>query len=223
MHWIHTRIVKNPEAEIRGQRAVVATGAVVAGTHEPFVDGVDFVAPGGAVTVVPCDPGVPQVALALAIGGRVDLAAGAISVGGSADRTDLQVRTRLVDVSDITAPEGTLPLRAVVAEELALAERPSSRADVDRYLADRDLTDLRRRRWESLPAGLRTRLLIELGSWHPRVRVLVLAGPDRHGGDIDEWFDAARQVADSGLTVIVLCSAASAAALPSLTPSGASA
>ena len=185
----------------------------VAGTHEPFVEGVDFVAEAGAVTVLRCDPGVPQVALALAIGGRVDLAAGSISIGGSTDRADLQVRTRLVDVSDVTAPEGTLSLRAVVAEELALAERPSSRADVVAFLADRDLTDLARRRWESLPPGLRTRLLIELGAWHPRVRVLVLAGPDRHGGVIDEWFEAARRVADSGLTVVVLCSPATADAL----------
>jgi hypothetical protein len=211
------------EAEVRRQREVVATGVAVAGTHEPFVEDVAFVAAGGAVTVVACDPGVPQVALALALGGRVDLAAGSISVGGSTDRADLQVRTRLVDVSDITAPEGTLALRAVVAEELALAERPSSRADVAHFLADRDLTGLARRRWESLPPGLRTRLLVELGSWHPRVRVLVLAGPDRHGGAIEEWFEAARQVAGSGLTVIVLCSPATAVALQSLTLSGASA
>ncbi|TQM62466.1 hypothetical protein [Humibacillus xanthopallidus] len=213
--------MNNRQAQVRSQREVFATGVTVAGTHEPFVDGVAFTAPGGAVTVVPCDPGLPQVALALAIGGRVALAGGEISVGGSTDRADLQVRTRLVDVADVTAPEDTLALRAVVAEELALAERPSSRADVDTYLADRDLSGLRQRRWESLPAGLRTRLLIELGSWHPRVRVLVLAGPDRHGGDVGEWFESARQVADSGLTVIVLCSPATAAALQSLTPSGA--
>ncbi|HET7801552.1 MAG TPA: hypothetical protein VFL38_14105 [Humibacillus xanthopallidus] len=215
--------MNNREAQVRSQREVVATGVAVAGTHEPFVEGVDFVAPGGAVTVVPCDPGVPQVALALAVGGRVALAAGTVSVGGSTDRADLQVRTRLVDVSDVTAPEDTLALRAVIAEELALAERPSSRADVDHFLADRDLTDLRQRRWESLPSGLRTRLLIELGSWHPRIRVLVLAGPDRHGGSVTEWFEAAREVADSGLTVIVLCSPATAAALQSHIPSGASA
>jgi ABC-type uncharacterized transport system ATPase component len=212
-----------PEVQVRSQREVVAKGVTVAGTHEPFVEGVDFTAPWRAVSVVPCDPGAAQVALALAVGGRVALAAGAITVGGSSERADLQVRTRLVDVADVTAPEGALALRAVIAEELALAERPSSRADVENYLADRDLTHLRQRRWESLPAGLRTRLLIELGSWHPRVRVLVLAGPDRHGGSVDEWFDAARQVADSGLTVIVLCSPATAAALPSLTTTGASA
>lgn len=220
MYWIHTRIVNIRETEVRRRREVVATDVAVAGTHEPFVEGVDFVAEGGAVTVLRCDPGVPQVALALAIGGRVDLAAGSISIGGSTDRADLQVRTRLVDVSDVTAPEGTLSLRAVVAEELALAERPSSPADVVAFLADRDLTVLARRRWESLPPGLRTRLLIELGAWHPRVRVLVLAGPDRHGGDPYEWFEAARALADTGLTVVALCSPAIATTLRPLTSDG---
>jgi hypothetical protein len=195
------------------ERQVIARDVSVEGTHEPFVSGVGFVAPPGDVTVVGVDPGVSQVALALAIGGRVDLLGGSISIGGSSHRSHLQLRTRLVDVPDVTAPEDSLPLRAVVAEELALAERPSSRKDVAIFLADRDLTALAARRWESLPPGLRTRLLLELGSWHPQVRVLVLAGPDRHGGDPYEWFEAAVAVAEGGLTVVVLCSPAIAARL----------
>jgi hypothetical protein len=195
------------------ERQVIARDVSVEGTHEPFVSGVGFVAPPGDVTVVGVDPGVSQVALALAIGGRVDLLGGSISIGGSSYRSHLQLRTRLVDVPDVTAPEDSLPLRAVVAEELALAERPSSRKDVAIFLADRDLTALAARRWESLPPGLRTRLLLELGSWHPQVRVLVLAGPDRHGGDPYEWFEAARAVAEGGLTVVVLCSPAIATTL----------
>ncbi|MFC7596796.1 hypothetical protein ACFQU3_15870 [Terrabacter sp. GCM10028922] len=195
------------------ERQVIARDVSVEGTHEPFVSRVGFVAPPGDVTVVGVDPGVSQVALALAIGGRVDLLGGSISIGDSSHRSHLQLRTRLVDVPDVTAPEDSLPLRAVVAEELALAERPSSRKDVAIFLADRDLTALAARRWESLPPGLRTRLLLELGSWHPQVRVLVLAGPDRHGGDPYEWFEAARAVAEGGLTVIVLCSPAIATTL----------
>lgn len=198
------------------ERQVIACDVSVRGTHEPFVSGVGFVAPAGEVTVVGVDPGVAQVALALAIGGRVDLLRGSVSIGGWSHRSHLQLRTRLVDVPDVTAPEDSLPLRAVVAEELALAERPSSRKDVAAFLAARDLTALAARRWESLPSGLRTRLLLELGSWHPQVRVVVLAGPDRHGGDPEEWFEAARALAGGGLTVVVLCSPATAATLSPL-------
>jgi hypothetical protein len=204
-------------------REVVARDVSVRGTHEPFVQGIDFVAPGGELTVVPVDPGAPQVALALAIGGRVDLLTGSVTIGGSAERADLQAGTRLVDVPDVTAPDDALPLRAVIAEELALAERPSSRRDVSGFLADRGLSDLAGRRWESLPPGQRTRLLLELGSWHPLVRAVVLTGPDRHGGDPYEWFEAARAVTDLGLTVVVLCSPAVAAVLAPLTSTGAAA
>ncbi len=204
-------------------REVVARDVSVRGTHEPFVHGVDYVAPGGEVTVVAVDPGAAQVALALAIGGRVDLMTGSLRLGGSSERATLQTRTRLVDVLDVTAPEDALPLRAVIAEELALAERPSSRRDVSDFLADRDLSAVAGRRWESLPPGRRTRLLLELGSWHPRVRVVVLAGPDRHGGDPHEWFEAARAQARRGLTVVILCAPATAATLAPLTLSGASA
>ena len=199
------------------ERQVFAHDVSVRGTHEPFVSGIGFTAPGGAVTVVGVDPGVGQVALALAIGGRVDLLTGSVSIGGSSDRSQLQLRTRLVDVPDVTAPEDSFPLRAVVAEELALAERPSSRKDVAAFLRDRGVTELASRRWESLPAGLRTRLLLELGSWHPQVRVIVLTGPDRHGGDPRDWFEAAQSIADSGLTVIAVCAPATASALRPLT------
>ena len=199
------------------QREVVARGVCVAGTHEPFVEGIDFEARAGEVTLVGVDPGVGQVALALAIGGHVDLLAGSVTIGGSAEQSLLQARTRLVDVADVTAPEDALPLHAVIAEELALAERPSSRRDVAAYLEQRGLAERSGRRWETLPPGLRTRLLLELGSWHPRVRVVVLVGPDRHGGDPHEWFDAARALADAGLTVVVLCAPSTAYALRPVT------
>ena len=202
------------------ERRVIARDVSIEGAHELFVAGIGFTAEAGEVTMVGVDPGVGQVALALAVGGRVDLLTGSITIGGSTDRSHLQLRTRLVDVADVTSPEDSLPLRAVVAEELALAERPASRKDVAAHLAERHLTDLADRRWESLPPGLRTTLLLELGSWHPQVRVVVLAGPDRHGGDPSAWFDAARALADGGLTVIVLCAPATAAALHTRIPDG---
>jgi ABC-type cobalamin/Fe3+-siderophores transport system ATPase subunit len=213
---MHTRIVIEAEADRRNgpdPRTVVVDDVSVAGTHEPFVEQVAFTAPSGEVTVVATDPGIPQVALALALGGRVRLLRGRISIGGAADLADLQLRTRLVDVEDVTAPEDTIALRAVVQEELALAERPASRAAVAAFLEAHDVSDRASRPWEQLPAGVRTSLLLELGALHPQVRVLVLAGPERHGGDHSLWLETCERLAETGLTVIVLTTAASAAAL----------
>ena len=99
-------------------RTVVVDDVSVAGTHEPFVEHVSFTARAGEVTVVATDPGIPQVALALAIGGRVELLRGRVSIGGAAGLADLQLRTRLVDVADITAPEDGIALRALAPEPL---------------------------------------------------------------------------------------------------------
>jgi ABC-type hemin transport system ATPase subunit len=216
VHRMHTRIVSTSEKDTsRGPdlRTVVVDDVSVAGTHEPFVEHVAFTAPPGEVTVVATDPGIPQVALALAIGGRVELLRGRVSIGGAADLADLQLRTRLVDVADVTAPEDSIALQAVVQEELALAERPASRKAVAAFLRAHDLSDRAARPWEQLPAGTRTSLLLELGAMHPQVRVLVLAGPERHGGDHVRWLDTCQRLAETGLTVIVLTTAASAAAL----------
>lgn len=214
---MHTRIVTEHEvSRLQGwnQRTVVVDDVSVAGTHEPFVEHVSFTAPPGEVTVVPTDPGIPQVALALALGGRVELLRGRIRVGAGADLADLQLRTRLVDVADVTAPEDTIAVKAVVEEELALAERPAGRAAVASFLAAHDLTDRATRPWEQLPPGVRTSLLLELGALHPMVRVLVLAGPERHGGDHSVWLETCRRLAETGLAVIVLTTAATAASLP---------
>lgn len=194
-------------------RDVIGQRVAVAGTHEPFLTALDFRAPVGEVTFVPVDPGYGQVALALAIGGRVDLLSGRVTIAGSGEREMLQSHTRLVDVADITAPEESLTVAHVVSEELALAERPWSRSDVADFLADRELTDRAADRWGSLPPGIRTRLLLELGSWHPSASVVVLTGPDRHGGDPGPWLTLAHRLAERGLTIIVICAPATVSLL----------
>jgi hypothetical protein len=217
LYSMHTRIVNEVGSDRRfgpDLPTVVVDDVSVAGTHEPFVEHVAFTAPSREVTVVATDPGIPQVALALAVGGRVELLRGRISIGGASGLDDLQLLTRLVDVADVTAPEDSIAVRAVVQEELALAERPARRAAVAAFLAAHDLSDRAARPWEQLPAGVRTSLLLELGAMHPRVRVLVLAGPERHGGDHAVWLETCRRLAASGLVVIVLTTAAAAAALP---------
>ncbi|WP_343992354.1 hypothetical protein [Terrabacter terrae] len=200
--------------------SVVVDDVSVAGTagkHEPFVEGVAFTAPAGEVTLVATDPGIPQVALALAIGGRVELLRGHVSAGGASDTAELQRRSRLVDVADVTSPEEAVAVRAVVQEELALAEQPASRAAVAAFLDDHDLADAGARPWGRLPAARRTSLLLELGALHRHVRVLVLAGPERHGGDPLPWLETCHRLAATGLAVIVLTTAATVAALSTLT------
>lgn len=219
MYWMHTRIVTVSEmapSDPPQAWSVVVDDVSVAGTHEPFVQGVAFTAPVGEVTLVATDPGSPQVALALAIGGRVELLRGRVSDDGVSDTAELQRRTRLVDVADVTAPEESIAVRAVVQEELALAEQPASRAAVAAFLADRDLADRAGRPWGQLPAAVRTSLLLELGALHPHVRVLVLTGPERHGGDPRPWLETCHRLAATDLAVIVLTTAATVSALSTL-------
>lgn len=194
-----------------GPSDVVVENLTVAGPHEPFVTCVSFAAPAGEVTVVPTAPGQPQAALALALAGRMDGTDGTVRVGGRTERRVLQSLVRLVDVEDVSAPDDALPLHTVIGEELALADQSASRSDIEQYLAQRDLTALAVERWDRVPAATRLALLTELGAWRPGTRVVVLAGPDRHGGDPLAWLGPAREIAGHGLTVVVLCAPATVA------------
>lgn len=214
MYWMHTcidmsvfRRASNPPT---GPADVVVHDLTVPGPHEPFVSDLSFTAPAGQVTVVPTDPGHPQAAVALALAGRMDGVTGSVKVAGRAERPVLQSLVRLVDVEDVSAPDDALPLRTVIGEELALADQRSSRAQVHSFLDQRGLTGLAGERWDRLPPETRVALLTELGAWRPGTRVVVIAGPDRHGGDPIAWLRPAEQVAEHGLTVIVLCARATA-------------
>lgn len=214
MYWMHNRIemsvfrrASNPPTD---PADVLVHDLTVPGPHEPFISDLSFLARAGQVTVVPTDPGHPQAALALALSGRMDGVTGSVKVAGSAERRDLQSLVRLVDVEDVSAPDDALPLRTVIREELALADQRSSRAQVHSFLDQRDLTGLAGERWDRVPPGTRVALLTELGAWRPGTRVVVVAGPDRHGGDPIAWLRPAEEVAEHGLTVIVLCAPATA-------------
>lgn len=197
---------------------LVVSRITVAGPREPFVADVSFVAPAREVTVLPVDPGYPQAALALALAGRMQGVTGTVAVAGHRDRRVLQSVVRLVDVEDVSAPDDALPLRTVIGEELALADQSASRVEVQAYLAQRDLASHATDRWDQIPVATRVALLTELGSWRPGTRVLVLAGPDRHGGDPLAWKRSAERIAARGLTVVVLCAPATVAQLTARQP-----
>lgn len=181
----------------------------VAGPREPFVEHVTFTALPGLVTVVTGDPGVPLAALALALGGRVPLSCGSVELWGSHDESYLQEHVALVDVEDVTAPDESLSVAAVLREQLAFSSLRAGRRELAALITEHGITDARQR-WDAVPALIRTELLLTLASRRPGTQVIVLAGPDRHGGEAKDWFAAAERVARDVFTVVVLCSAESA-------------
>lgn len=184
---------------------LVAEQVSVAGLHGPLLLPTSLAAPPGEVTVVAGDPGHGHVALALALGGRAELKSGTVRLDGDEAVPLRRRHVALVDVPDVSAPDEALSVKAVLEEELALGGLASGRAAVHRFLAERGVLELGGRRWEHVPGHLRTAWLMETSAARDGVRVLVVAHPDRHGGDPHRWWDAAQSFADRGLTVVVQC------------------
>ena len=95
----------------------------------------------GELTVVAGDPGPAHALLALALAGRLDHASGSVELAGSPSRAELQKRVALVDVPTVSEPDGAVPLRTIVGEELAMARRPAGRRHVVRWLVDQGAAD----------------------------------------------------------------------------------
>jgi energy-coupling factor transporter ATP-binding protein EcfA2 len=182
----------------------------VSGAHAPLLLATSVTARTGEVTLVAGDPGYGQVALALALGGRLAPGGGSVRIGGVDNPQVLRSHVALVDVPTVTEPEEGLSVRAVIGEELALSGQRARGADVTRFLQARDGGRRSGLRWEQLPSWLRTEWLAELASRRAAVDFLVLASPDRFGGDPCDWWNVAKALADKGRGVIVQCTHASA-------------
>lgn len=182
----------------------------VSGTHAPLLLATSVEANTGEVVLVAGDPGYGQVALALALAGRLAPTFGNIRIRGLDDPRLLRSHVALVDLPNITEPEEGLTVRAVVGEELALSRQRARRSDVTTFLQAQDGGRHGHLRWEQLPGGLRTQWLADLASRRPSVDFLVLASPDRFGGDPGGWWNVAETLADAGKGVIVQCTHASA-------------
>lgn len=181
---------------------LIADNVSVAGLHGPLLLPTTLVAHPGHVTLVAGDPGHGHVALALALGGRVPLASGVVTLGGDLSEQLRRRHVALVDVPDVTAPEDAVSIRSAVAEQLALAGRPASRAATRAFLGGHGV-DRVRDRFESLAPSMRTVLLMQAAASRAATRVLVVAAPDRFGGDPIGWYGAAESLAAEGLTVVV--------------------
>ncbi len=185
---------------------LVADAVGVAGARSALLQPTSFVAPSARVTVVAGDPGHGQVALALALGGRIPLATGSVLVDGVGAPAMRARHVALVDVPEVSAPEEGLALHHVLAEELAFAGRPSGRAAVARFLADHGILVPARTRFEELDPADRVRVLVHAAAERTATRVLVVAGPDRRGGDPHVWWPELTRLAAGGLTVVALVS-----------------
>ena len=180
-------------------------GVHVAGSHAPLLLPTSLEARSGEVTLVAGDPGYGHVALALALGGHLPPTGGRITLDGDADPARRQRAVALVDLAGVSEPEASVPVHAVIGEELALAGCRARRHDVRGFLDRQDAAGLWGERWEHVPAGARTAWLAELATRRAGVGAVVLANPDRFGGDPFDWWSVAEGLAAHGLAVIAQC------------------
>lgn len=182
---------------------LVVDEVAVAGARSPLVHPTSFVAPPSRVTPVAGDPGYGQVALALALAGRMPLAGGRVLLAGNDDPAVLQRHVAVVDVPGVSAPEDGLAVHHVLAEELAFAGRPSGRRAVEGFLTAHGVAATADAPFETLAPADRVRVLAHAAAERTATRVLVLTNPDRRGGDARTWWPVLEELAGSGITVVV--------------------
>ncbi|GAB7303399.1 hypothetical protein [Clavibacter michiganensis] len=157
--------------------------------------------------------------LSLVASGRMRIDGGSLALDGD-DSAGVAVRVAervaLVDTPRINEPADDVTLRAVVAEELALAGHRSGRHEVGVILDDQGLADLARAPFSAVPAVARIRLLTTLAASRDGVEAVVVTSPERHGGAVAAWMRVLRDLARSGTGVLVVTSEAAAEAIAAL-------
>jgi ABC-2 type transport system ATP-binding protein len=157
--------------------------------------------------------------LSLVASGRMRIDGGSIALDGDdSDGVAARVaeRVALVDTPRINEPADDVTLRAVVAEELALAGHRSGRHEVGVILDDQGLADLARAPFSAVPAVARIRLLTTLAASRAGVEAVVVTSPERHGGAVGEWMRVLRDLARAGTGVLVVTSESAAEAIAAL-------
>jgi len=180
------------------------------GAHGPLLRPTSLRVRTGELALVAGEPGTGHTAFALALGGRMKPSVGTVELDGKVDDAGLRQRVAIVDAPDVSSPEEALTLGTVMAEELAFAHQPANRKAVSDWLLAHDAHEHTGARFESLPAEVRTRLLVEVAAQRPGIEALVLVLPDRHGAGPHTWWNTAAKAAEQGLAVVVLCSETSA-------------
>ncbi|MDQ0381865.1 ATP-binding cassette domain-containing protein [Amycolatopsis thermophila] len=193
---------------------VHADRVTVEGPHGTVLPETSLAVTEGELAFVHGEPGAGVTAFGLALTGRMRPTTGLVTLDGSADAAKLRAAGAVVDAPEITAPEESLPVRMVVAEELALGGLPAGKDAVARWLGEHDLAGRAGTRFEHLAPAERTGLLTALAAARPGVRLLVLDTPDRHTSDVASWADLARTYADRGFAVVVLTATTPPGVLP---------
>lgn len=144
---------------------------------------------------------------------------GTVLLDGVADLAAVRRAVALVDTPVVSEAPASLPVAAVVREELRFAGLPSGRRSIEEALDPFGLLAWLRRPIGDLLPDDRLRLLLGLAAMRPGVRALVLTAPERHGGRAEGWTVLAHEYAERGMPVLVLGGAAAVEALPA--PAGA--
>ena len=193
-----------------GRHVLVATGVRVDARPLPLLEPTSLTVRSGERLLVAGEPGHGHTALALALGGRLRVDAGAVELDGRRSGRLLRRSVALVDVPGVSEPDSVLPLASVVAEELAMAGLPTRHGAVGGFLAARGMEHLASFPLEAVPPAARVRVLAEIAAQRPGVLALVLTVPDRFGGDPRGWWGLAAELAAVGYAVVVTCTDASA-------------
>lgn len=193
-----------------GSATLSMLGASVRQGRDTLLPTSTVAVPAGQVVVVVGDPGAQLSAFALALAGRLRLDTGQVTWDGREDRAVLQRSVALVDVPEVSEPERGVPVRTVVAEELAFAGRRTSGRRAVEWLTSVGLEKWSRSRIEEVPARQRVEMLVELAALRPGITHLVIGHPERHGGAPAQWIEIAQRHAANGLGVVLTVSHATA-------------
>src|SRR3954453_10288875 len=151
-----------------------AVGVRVDARPLPLLEPTTLAVRSGERVLVAGEPGHGHTALALALGGRLKVDAGFVELDGSRGGRALRRAVALVDVPGVSEPDAVLPLRTVVAEELAMAGLPTRHGAVQSFLDEHGAGHLAGRQLQTVPPDVRTRLLAEIAASRPGVLALVL-------------------------------------------------
>ncbi|MGR2752615.1 hypothetical protein [Agromyces arachidis] len=167
----------------------------------------------GRVALATVETAQRPTVLGLLASGRMRPDTGSVRIDGRADAAAIRRRVALVDAPGVSEPAPDVTVAGVVAEELMFAGAPSHPRAVGRRLEGLGLAALARTPIGTLDPEPRLRLLTELAILRDGVEGVVIVSPDRHGGVPDEWWHAARRLAERGFAVLVIAGDASAAAI----------
>ena len=198
---------------------VTLTDARVGDGPAPALPAISLSYGGPAPVVAVAETELRPTVLSLVASGRMRIDGGTLALdedGSAGVAARIAERVALVDTPRINEPADDVTLRAVVAEELALAGHRSGRHEVGVILDDQQLADLARAPFSAVPAVARIRLLTTLAASRAGVEAVVVTSPERHGGAVAEWMRVLRDLARSGTGVLVVTSEAAAEAIAAL-------